>query len=179
MSWGSRKPVTVYNASNTNVLARVSSDSAIENYRGIAFWKFSKTFTDSFDQTSKSGYSVVEKCSRVDFFPEKAKDTAYVSIKPSSAGKGKYMFLCQDHPVRVDGYGVIVTPNFYIRNAKDEWKDTDGNIYKPTQKPSKIGADPTGLNFLRTNKSNLETTCTTTATGNENRENAGNSSAEP
>ncbi|CAC5403248.1 unnamed protein product [Mytilus coruscus] len=163
-----RKPVTVYNSSNTNVLARVSSYSVIELFRDINLGNFSKQFADSFDQISKSGYSVVEKYSRVEFFPEKAKETAYVSIKPSDNGKSTYIHLCQDHPVQSEGYGVIVTGNFYIRNAKDEWKDIDGINHKPLQNPSRTGPEPTGLNFLATNNHNLEITCITTANAIDN-----------
>lgn len=176
MSW--RKPVTVYNASNTNILARVSSDSITENQKGIALGKFSKGTVDKFDQSTKTGFSVVQRFSRVEFSPEKAKDTAYVSIKPNDTGKGKYMYLCQDHPVKGEGYGVIVTQNFYIRNAKDEWKDIDGVDHKPPKKANKTGPEPTGLNFLATNDNDLEITCSTTANGNDYTGCVENSSAE-
>ncbi|CAG2200194.1 unnamed protein product [Mytilus edulis] len=122
---------------------------------------FSKQFADSFEQISKSGFSVVEKNSRVDFFSEKAKETAYVSIKTSHNGKGKYMYLCQDHPVQSQGYGLIVTANFYIRNAKDEWKDIDGINHKPLPNPNRPGPKLTGLIFLETNDNNLDIKCTT------------------
>lgn len=163
-----RKPVTVYNASNFDVLARVSSYSVTELFRDIPLGNFSKQFADSFEQTSTSGFSVVEKNSRVDFFPEKAKETAYVSIKTSDNGKGKYMYLCQDHPVQSEGYGLIVTANFYIRNAKDEWKDIDGMNHKPLENPIRRGSEPTGLIFLITNDNNLDITCTTTANAIDN-----------
>lgn len=157
MNWWD--PVTIYNASNINVLARVTSDSITDQQRNIALGSATIDTLKSYEQTTKTGYSVVQRFSRVDFYPEKSKATAYVSIKPQDVGKGKYMHLCEDHPVKRDGYGVIITEKFYIRNAKKDWVDTEGISYKPPlQIPSRDGPEPTGLTYLKTQKSNLEDT---------------------
>lgn len=168
MNWWS--PVTIYNASKMNVLARVSSDSITEQKRKQVPCTFTtEPLLEKYLQTTKSGYSVVERFSRVDFFPEKSKDTAYVSIKPHDDGKGRYMHLCEDHPVKRDCHGVIITENFYIRIAKGEWVDTEGKSYKPPENPSRAGPEPTGLTSLRTKHSNLENTRGINAEdGNEN-----------
>lgn len=85
MNWWD--PVTIYNASNINVLARVSSDSLTEKQTNMALGKLT---TERYLQTTKSGYSVIQSFSRVDFYPEKSKATAYVSITPHDDGTGRY-----------------------------------------------------------------------------------------
>lgn len=163
MNW--QGPVSIYNASKMNVLARVSSDSITEQQRNqaLGIWTTEKR---SFLQTAKTGYSVVQRFSQVDFYPENTKATAYVSIKPHDDGTGRYMHLCKDHPVKRDGCGLIITDKFYIRNAKSEWVDTEGKCYKPLQNPSRTGPEPTGLTSLRTNTRSINV-----EDGNENMEN--------
>lgn len=161
MSWWG--PVTIYNASKMNVLARVSSDSVTEQQRNQALGTMTTDTLKRYLQTAKTGYSVVQRFSQVDFYPENTKATAYVSIKPHDDGTGRYMHLCEDHPVKRGGCGLIITEKFYIRNAKSKWVDTEGKSYKPPQNPSRTGPEPTGLTSLRTN-----TRSTSVEDGNEN-----------
>lgn len=176
-------PLTVYNASNRHVLVRVTTDSISEKQREYGFGSLSKKSNDIYQQTAKSGFSMVQRHSQVEFFPEGTKETAYVSIKPTGDDNSMYMFLCEDLPVKRDGYGVIISEDFYLRNAKSAWVDTDGKSHDPNKNITKKTADkqktadipkdtektddmpennnkmypePSGIKYLRKNNSNVE-----------------------
>lgn len=127
-------PLTVYNASNQHVLVRVTTDSISEKQREYGFGSLSKKSNDVYQQTAKSGFSMVERHSQVSFSPEGNKETAYVSIKPTGNDKSMYMFLCEDLPVKRDGPGIIISEDFYLRNAKSAWVDTNGERHVPKKK---------------------------------------------
>ncbi|CAG2243311.1 unnamed protein product [Mytilus edulis] len=70
-------------------------------------------------------------------FPEGTKETAYVSIKPTGDDNSMYMFLCEDLPVNRGGPGVIISEDFYLRNAKSAWVDTNGKSHDPKKRKKK------------------------------------------
>lgn len=171
-----RKPVTVYNASKTNVLARVTSDYQSETALGVGVGPITVRNTAKYEKPVKHGFSMVEKWSKVAFFPEKNKKTAYVSIKPTGDAKSEYMYLCEDHPVEDDDSGVIITKNFYLRIAKSAWTDTDGESHEPKNE-KKEHRELSGIKYLVKHNSKQVNTLSDTveenteianADGNEN-----------
>lgn len=155
-------PVTIYNASNMHVLVRVASDSTSGRQRELGVWSFLGKTNDTYELTTKSGFSMVQRFSKFEFFPEVSKKTAYVSIKPTGDNNSMYMFLCEDLPVKAEGSGVIISKQFYIRNSKENWYDIDGNNHDPkieqegTEKideslkdKNKKLPEPSGLQYLR------------------------------
>lgn len=159
-------PVTVYNASGKNVLVKVTSDTISERQRELGIWSFAGKANETYQPTSKSGFSMVQKYSEVEFFPEKNKSTAYISIKPTDEKKSMYMFLCEDHPIKAEGSGVIISKDFYLRIAQDKWTDTvgyDHNPYKKEEGSQKevdesriIKTEPSGIKYLQKAKSDAE-----------------------
>lgn len=158
-------PVTVYNASNENVMVKVASDSISERQRELGISSIAGKAYETYQLTPKSGFSMVQRHSQVEFFPEKTKSTAYISIKPTGKTNSMYMFLCEDHPIEADGAGVIISKEFYLRIAKSKWTDTAGYNHNPYKKDevskkkvedSKIDKDPSGITYLLKAKSYAE-----------------------
>lgn len=149
----------MFNGSNLNVYAMVRADSLSSsqvNVGGGANFgpvgaELSAESNQVFESTSKEGFTLVERGTAVTFYPEKQKKTAYVSIKPAEADDdGTCLPLCNAHPVPATKSGVIVTEDFYFKDAKKKWMDSENVSHRPENKPKDTNRLPSsGLKYLK------------------------------
>lgn len=156
-----QKGVTIFNGSDLNVFATVQGDRLISVQSkcggggkfGPIGADFAMDSNQSFDTTPKEGYTLVERCSSVSFYPEEQKQIAYVSIKCAEVDESEYNHLCKNHPVAPTKSGVIITKDFYFKDARKEWEDSDKVSHKPKKTKQKTTRQlHSGLNHLKKKK---------------------------